>query len=186
MKSKATNAQCALEKVTKNNKTLPTISKTLYVLGGIAIVVGLICFINGCSDLDTSNEIKRMAASATMCTGLASIISGICFSFFGAIGNCINEIRNYAAVDFSLKYAGTSVVPSQNQVEKGENVQVSEQIHDEVKETHGFKVGDRVKQINTSKIMPIIEIKGNNITCETGFFSGIATFDASELELVKE
>ena len=59
--------------------------------------------------------------------------------------------------------------------------QEKEQIKEEVI-THNFKMGDYVTHKIYMGRMKVVGVKGNRITCDRGWFSGITTYDASELE----
>ena len=52
--------------------------------------------------------------------------------------------------------------------------------------THLFKMGDYVTHKKYGGKMKVVGIRGNRINCDRGWFSGITTYDASELDLFKE
>lgn len=51
--------------------------------------------------------------------------------------------------------------------------------------THTFKVGNKVVHKKFGTVMKIVGIHNNRITCDRGWLIGLATYDASKLELVK-
>lgn len=51
---------------------------------------------------------------------------------------------------------------------------------------HNFKMGDYVTHKKYGGKMKVVGIKNNRITCDRGWFSGITSYDASELEPYKE
>ena len=51
---------------------------------------------------------------------------------------------------------------------------------------HNFKMGDYVTHKKNGKKMKVVGVKNNRITCDRGWFSGITSYDASELEPYKE
>lgn len=47
-------------------------------------------------------------------------------------------------------------------------------------------MGDYVTHKKNGKKMKVVGVKNNRITCDRGWFSGITSYDASELEPYKE
>ncbi len=47
-------------------------------------------------------------------------------------------------------------------------------------------MGDYVTHKKYGGKMKVVGIRGNRINCDRGWFSGITTYDASELDLFKE
>lgn len=52
--------------------------------------------------------------------------------------------------------------------------------------THNFKMGDYVIHKKYGEKMKVVGVRGNRINCDRGWFSGITTYDASELDPFKE
>lgn len=171
------DAQTELQKVSSKNSSLSTLSNVLYFIGIIAILAGVITFFVGIDYADSWNDSKRFVSSSYITIGLSSVISGFCFFFFGAIGKTVNDIRNYTIADFNIRHSIESVVESQqtSEVEKEEDVV-----------THNYQIGDEVIHIKFGTKMKIAGIHGNRITCDRGFLTGLATYNASELKPASE
>lgn len=51
---------------------------------------------------------------------------------------------------------------------------------------HHFNVGDYVTHKKYGSKMKVVGINESRITCDRGFFSGLKSYDASELDIIKE
>lgn len=171
------DAQTELQKVSSRNSSLSNLSNVLYVIGVIAIIAGVITFFVGVDYADSWNDAKLLVSSSYITIGIGSVISGFCFFFFGAIGKAVNDIRNHTIADFNIRYSIASAAEAQ---------QTSEVKKEEDVVTHNFQIGDEVIHVKFGTKMKISGIRGNRITCDRGFFSGLATYNASDLKPASE
>lgn len=167
------DAQTELQNVSSRNSSLSNLANVLYAIGVIAIIAGVITFFVGVGYADSWNDAKRLVSSSYKTIGIESVISGFCLFFFGAIGKTVNDIRNYTIADFNIRHSIASVVESQ---------QTSEVKKEEEVVTHNFKIGDEVIHTKFGTKMKVAGVHGNRITCDRGFLTGLATYNASELK----
>ena len=172
------DAQTELQKVSSRNSSLSNLSNVLYAIGVITIIAGVITFFVGIDYAGSWDDAKRLVSSSYITIGIGSVISGFCFFFFGAIGKAVNDIRNHAIADFNIRHSISEAVASE---QSKEAVQSDKNGQEEVI-FHNFQIGDEVIHIKFGTKMKIAGIHGNRITCDRGFLTGLATYNASELK----
>lgn len=121
---------------------------------------------------------------------LTFIWSILCLILFFKIWGMTNNVEQLTKEVHELKIAiaherqdRPQTQPQKIVLEKEE--QKKEQIKEEVI-THNFKMGDYVTHKKYGGKMKVVGVRGNRINCDRGWFLGITTYDASELDPFNE
>ena len=78
-------AQSEIERASERNSFLNALSNFLYLLGIIAILVGIGYIFVGIANSDSYDDVKRMTSSSDVTTGILGAISGVFLFFFAPI-----------------------------------------------------------------------------------------------------
>lgn len=163
--------QKEVERLKGTHSFLTKLSNTLCILGGLVIIIGLVCILGGFDDLNSYDEAKKIVATSILNSGIAGVISGIFFLFFGAIGRAINDIRIHTIADFNLRYEDVEATKIEDRKK-----QMTEENQTK------YKKGDRLIHKTSGDEVLVVGVDGHRFICEREFLSGQTTYDESELE----
>ena len=121
---------------------------------------------------------------------LALVWSILCLILFFKIWGMTNNVEQLTREVHELKMTIVQERQERPQTQPQKRViEKEEQKKKQTKEdviTHNFKMGDYVTHKKYGGKMKVVGVRGNRINCDRGWFSGITTYDASELDPFKE
>lgn len=117
---------------------------------------------------------------------LTFIWSILCLILFFKIWGMTNNVEQLTKDVHELKIAIAHERQDRPQTQPQKIVLEKEEQKKEEAITHNFKMGDYVTHKKYGGKMKVVGVRGNRINCDRGWFSGITTYDASELDPFKE
>ena len=116
---------------------------------------------------------------------LALIWSILCIILFFKIWGMTNNVEQLTREVHELKMAIAHEQPKCTQEQSKKIALEKQEQKEEEVVTHNFKMGDYVTHKKYGGKMKVVGVRKNRITCDRGWFSGITSYNASELEPYK-
>ena len=117
---------------------------------------------------------------------LAFVWSILCLVLFFKIWGMTNNVEQLTREVHELKL---KIVQERYECTQEQSKEIISEKKEQKKEeltNHNFKMGYYVTHKKYGGKMKVVGVKNNRITCDRGWFSGITSYDASELEPYKE